>query len=115
MSTSQLNKLKSGTKNGIQVTLNLSSNEIGNSNGETNFLHRLLLTDTKLSRLCKVFANDSSANTNLSKTQLSKISQLRRFLPLPLIFLALKIGEKVVKHKVSILANNGAKTHQNSL
>ena len=36
-SNSQLNKLKSGTKNGTQVTLKLSSNETGDSNDETNF------------------------------------------------------------------------------
>ena len=34
---SQLNKLKSGIKNGTEVTLNLSSNVIGNSNDECNF------------------------------------------------------------------------------
>ena len=43
---SQLNKLKSGLKNGTEVTLNLSSNVVGNSNDETNFRHRLLLINT---------------------------------------------------------------------
>ena len=33
----QLNKFKSGIKNGTEVTLNLSLNVIGNSNDETNF------------------------------------------------------------------------------
>ena len=47
MSNSQLNKLKSAIKNGTEVTLNLSSNLIGNSNDETNFPHKLILTDTK--------------------------------------------------------------------
>ena len=50
------------------VTLNLSSNAVGESNDETNFLHRLLVTDTQVSRLCKAFANVSSANIKLSKT-----------------------------------------------
>ena len=50
------------------VTLNLSSNAVGESNDETNFLHRLLLTDTQVSRLCKAFANVLSANIKLSKT-----------------------------------------------
>ena len=36
LSNSQLNKLKSGIKNGTEGTLNLSSNVIGNSNGKTN-------------------------------------------------------------------------------
>ena len=50
MSNSQLNKLKSAIKNGTEATLNLSSNLIGNSDGdgETNFLHKLLLTDTQV-------------------------------------------------------------------
>ena len=45
----QLNKLKSIIKNGAQLTLNLSSNVIGNSNDEKNFRHNLLLTDTQVS------------------------------------------------------------------
>ena len=45
----QLNKLKSIIKNGAQLTLNLSSNVIGNSNDEKNFPHNLLLTDTQVS------------------------------------------------------------------
>ena len=45
LSNSQLNKLKSGIKNGTEVALNLSSNEIGNSYDETNFLHKLYLTN----------------------------------------------------------------------
>ena len=59
---SQLNKLKSGIKKGIQVTLNLSSNVVGDSNDETNFPHKLLLTDTKVSKICKAFANGLSVN-----------------------------------------------------
>ena len=35
LSNSQLNKLKSGIKNGVEVTLNLWSNVVGNSNDET--------------------------------------------------------------------------------
>ena len=37
LSNSQLNKLKPAIKNGTKVAFNLSSNFIGNSNGETNF------------------------------------------------------------------------------
>ena len=48
----------------------------------TKFRHKSLLTDTKLSRLCEASGNVSSANMNLSKTQLSKIVWLRRFLGL---------------------------------
>ena len=54
---SQLNKLKSSIKIGIEVTLNLSSNIVGDSNDENNFPHKLLLTNTQVSKLCKAFAN----------------------------------------------------------
>ena len=47
-SNSQFNKIKSAIKNGTEVTLNLSLNLIGSSNDETNFPHKLLLTDTGL-------------------------------------------------------------------
>ena len=43
-SNSQLNELKSGMKNSPEVTLNLLSNVIDDSNDETNF-PLLLLTD----------------------------------------------------------------------
>ena len=62
LSTSQLNKLKSGIKNGTEVTLKISSNVFGDSNDENNFLYKLLLTNTQVSKLCKAFANNSSAN-----------------------------------------------------
>ena len=46
---------------------------IGNSNDETSFQYKLLLPDTKFSKICKAFANGSSTNIKFSKTQLSKI------------------------------------------
>ena len=46
LSNSQLNKLKSRVKNCTEVSLNLSSSLIGNSNDETDFPYKLLLTDT---------------------------------------------------------------------
>ena len=73
MSTSQLNKFKSGIKNGTEVTLKISSNVVGDSNDENNFLHKLLLTNTQVSNLSKAFANNSTANIKLSKTQLHKL------------------------------------------
>ena len=74
LSNSQLNKLKSGIQNGTEVTLTLSSNVIGNSNDdETNFTHKLLLTNTQVSMICKAFANGSSANIKFSKIQLYKV------------------------------------------
>ena len=59
LSNLQLNKLKSVIKNGTEVTLNLSSNLIRNSNDETNFPHKLLLTDTQVSKIHTVLANGS--------------------------------------------------------
>ena len=37
LSNSQLDKLKSGIKNGPEVTLKISSNVVGDSNDENNF------------------------------------------------------------------------------
>ena len=48
---------------------------IGNSNAETNFPHKLLLTDRQVSNFRKYFASNLSANTKLSETQLPKIVQ----------------------------------------
>ena len=55
---SQINKLKSGIKNNTEVTLKISSNVIGDSNDESNFLHKFLLTNTNVSRFCKALANN---------------------------------------------------------
>ena len=66
LSNSQL-KLKSGIKNKTEVVLRLSSNMIGNSDDETNFPHKLLLTNKQVANLPKAFANKSSAHLKLSK------------------------------------------------
>ena len=55
MSNSQLIKLKSAIKNGTEVTLNLSSNIIGDSNDENDYPHKLLLTNTQSSKLRNAF------------------------------------------------------------
>ena len=54
LSNSQPNKLKSGIKNGTEVTLKLVSNVVGNSTDENNFLHKLLLTNPQVSKLRKL-------------------------------------------------------------
>ena len=54
-------------ENGTKVTLNLSSNIVGDSNDENNFSHKLLLTNTQVSRLRKAFANNSSTIINCQK------------------------------------------------
>ena len=74
-SDSQLKKLKSGIKNGTEVTLKLSSNVVGNSNNGNNVLYKLLLTNTQVSKLRKAFSNGSSSNVKSSRTQLHKIVQ----------------------------------------
>ena len=76
---SQLNKLKSGMKNGTEVALNLSPNVIGDSNDETNFPLKLLLTDTQALSLRKDFENGSSVNIKFSENQLFKIVQFGGF------------------------------------
>ena len=72
LSNYQINKLKSGIKNNIEVALKILSNVIGDSNDENNVSYKLLLTNTQVSRLRKAFANNSSANIKLLKTQLNK-------------------------------------------
>ena len=47
-SNSQLNKLKSATKNETDVILRLSSKMIGISDDEANFPHKLLLTNRQI-------------------------------------------------------------------
>ena len=45
LSNSQLNKLKTSIKNETNVFLRISSNMVGDSNNNTNFPHKLLLTN----------------------------------------------------------------------
>ena len=49
LSNSQLNKSKSRIKNDSPLTLNLSSNVVGDFNDETNFSCNLLLTNPQVS------------------------------------------------------------------
>ena len=75
LSNSQLNKLKSSIKNETDVVLRISSNMVSNSNNNTNFPHELLLANRQVASTRKAFANDSSIDIKLSKTQLSKMIQ----------------------------------------
>ena len=54
LSNSQLNKLKSAIKNKTEVVLRLSSNMIGNFNGETNFPQRLSLSNRQVANFVKL-------------------------------------------------------------
>ena len=71
---------------------------VGNSNDETNFPHKSLLTDKQVSKIRKASANCSSANIKFSKTQLSNMTQVREFLfSLPYKLASEEIGEQIIK------------------
>ena len=53
---------------------------IGNSDHETNFPGKLLLTNRQVANLLRSFAKHTSTNIKLSKTQLSKMVRSRGFL-----------------------------------
>ena len=80
LSDSQLNKLKPAINNETELISRLSSNMIVNSDDETNFPHKLLLTNKKVANLHKAFVNVLSADIMLSNIQLSKIVQSGGFL-----------------------------------
>ena len=71
LSNLKLNKLKSAIKNESEVVLRLSSNMVGDY--QTNFPHKLLLTNRQVANLCTAYANKSSTDIKLSKTQISKM------------------------------------------
>ena len=93
LSNSKFNKLKSE----IKITGNLSLNAVGESNDETNFPDKLLLTNTQVSKICHVFANGSSANIKFSKSQLSKIIQSGGFLGRRLLKTGFSLRGSVLK------------------
>ena len=78
LSTSQLNRLKSTIKNETGVVLRLSSNMIGSSEDETNFPHRLLLTNIQVAN--QAFASQTSTDIKLPKAQLFKMIRFGGFL-----------------------------------
>ena len=65
-------QLKIRNKNGTEATLKLSLNFAVDSYNKNNLPYKLLLFIAQVSKLCKAFANNSSANTKLSKYQLHK-------------------------------------------
>ena len=80
LSNSQLNKLKSAIKNETDLVLRISSGMVGNSNDNTNFSQKLLLTDRQVANIRKDFSNNLSTDVKFSKTQLSKMMQSGGFL-----------------------------------
>ena len=57
------------------MILKIPSIVVCDSNDENKFPHKLTLTNTQVSMVRKGFANDSSANIKLLKTQLHEIGQ----------------------------------------
>ena len=96
LSNSQLNKLNSAIKNKTEVVLRLSLTMIGNSDDKINFPYELLLTKRQVTNLRKAFANNSSIDIKLPKTQLSKMIQSGGFLG-PLLKRGLPLMENVIK------------------
>ena len=105
LSNSQLNKLKSSIKNETDVVSRISSNMVGNSNDNTNFPHELLLTNRQVANIRKAFANHSSTDIKLSKTQLSKMIQSGGFLG-RLLGPLLKTGLPLMKIVIKPLAKS---------
>ena len=105
LSNSQFNKLKSAIKNEADVLLRLSSNMIDNSDDETNFPHKLLLTNRQVANLRRAFANHTSTDIKLSKNQLSKMIQSGGFLGRSLVPL-LRTGLPLMKSVIQPLAKS---------
>ena len=105
LSVSQLNKLRSAVKNETDVILRLSSNMISNSDDETNFPHKLLLTNRQVTNLREAFGNHTLTDIKLSKTQLSKMIQLGG-LPGRLLGPLLKAGLPLMKNVIQPLAKS---------
>ena len=72
---------------------------------ETNFAHKLLLTNRQVENLRKAFANKSSTDIKLSKTQLSKMIQSRGFLA-TLLGPLLKTGLTLIKNVIKPLVKS---------
>ena len=99
LSSSQLHKRKSAIKKS-EAILRLSSNMMSNSNDETNFSHKLLLTNRQVPNLRKYFANCASSDIKLSKSPLSKMIKSEGFLGRilgPLLKTGLPLRKKVIK------------------
>ena len=101
LSNSQLNKLKSAIKIETRIVLRLSSNMVGDD--ETNFPHKVLLTNRQVENLRKAFANKLSTDIELSKTQWSKMIQSGGFLG-RLLGPWLKTGLPLIKNVIKLLA-----------
>ena len=105
LSNLQLNELKSSIKKETDVVLRISSNMVSNSNDNINFPHELLLTNRQVANIRKGFANHSSTDIKLSKTQLSKVIESGGFLG-KLVGSLLKTGLPLMKSVIKPLAKS---------
>ena len=78
---------------------------IGNSNNKINFPYELLLINRQIVNLRKAFANNSSTDMKLSKTQLSKMIQSGGFIG-GLLGPLLKTGLLLIKNVIKSLAKS---------
>ena len=60
-------------QNVTEAVFRLPSNMIGNSDDETSFPHKSSLTDRKVAKIHKAFANNLSTEIKLQKTELSNM------------------------------------------
>ena len=84
---------------------------VSNSNDNTNFPHELLLTNRQVANIRNTFANHSSIDIKLSKTQLSKMIQSGGFLGNLLGKLAgplMKVAMPLVKNVLTPLGLSAA-------
>ena len=105
LSNLQFNELKSAIEDGTKKALRLSSNMIGDSDDKINVPHELLLTSRQVKNLRKAFANKSSTDIKLSKTQISKMIQSGGFLG-RLLGLLLKTGLPLLKNVIKPLTKS---------
>ena len=111
LSNSQLHKLKSAIKNESNFVLRISSSMVGNSNDNTNFPHKLLLTDRQVANVPKAFSNNLPRDVKFSKTQLLKMMQSGGFLGNSLSKLAgplMKVAMSLAKNVLAPLGLTAA-------
>ena len=85
---------------------------IGSSNDEINFAHKLLLTNTQVSKIRKAFANGSSVNIKISKTELFKMTQSGGFIGLDYLIATVKgllSVPKIINNKIENLLEKKSK------
>ena len=105
LSNSQVDKLKSAINNETNMVLRLSSNMFDNLDDETNFPHKLLLTNRQVANPCRAFASHTSTYIKLSKTQLSRMIQSGGCLG-RLVGPLLKTGLPLTKSSIQPLAKS---------